>query len=91
MKDVYLSMQDFSPDIIFGFNKMPGLDLYFAADTCFAKQALKNIVQKFTRRYRQSMQFEEDVFSQKSNTKIFLLMISSQMNSENFTLLKLRE
>ena len=43
MKDVYLSMQDFSPDIIFGFNKMPGLDLYFAADTCFAKQALKKI------------------------------------------------
>ena len=32
-----------SPDIIFGFNKMPGLDLYFAADTCFAKQALKKI------------------------------------------------
>lgn len=74
VKDVYLSMQEFSPDIVFGFNKMPGLDLYFAADTCFAKQALKkNIVQKFTRRYKQSMQFEEDVFSQKSNTKILTL------------------
>ena len=74
VKDVYLSMREFSPDIIFGFNKMPGLDLYFAADTCFAKQAQKkNIVQKFTRRYKQSMQFEEDVFSQKSNTKILSL------------------
>ena len=81
VKDVYLSMQDFSPDIIFGFNKMPGLDLYFAADTCFAKQALKkNIVQKFTRRYRQSMQFEEDVFSQKSNTKI--LSLNDKQSSE---------
>ena len=31
------SVKDFLPDIVFGFNKMPGLDLYFAADTCFAK------------------------------------------------------
>src|SRR6056300_540652 len=74
VKNASLSVQEFSPDIIFGFNKMPGLDLYFAADTCFANQALKkNIVQRFTRRYKQSMQFEEDVFSQKSNTKILSL------------------
>ena len=33
-----------SPDILLGFNKMPGLDLYFASDTCFAKQAKKKSV-----------------------------------------------
>ena len=72
--DAYRAVEEFSPEIIFGFNKMPGLDLYFAADTCFAKQSSKkNIVQRFTRRYKQSMQFEEDVFSQKSDTKILSL------------------
>ena len=67
-------VKDFLPDIVFGFNKMPGLDLYFAADTCFAKQSLKkNPLQKFTRRHRQSMEFESEVFSRDSNTKILLL------------------
>ena len=28
-------------DLIVGFNKMPGLDLYFAADSCFAYKAFK--------------------------------------------------
>ena len=68
------SVKDFLPDIVFGFNKMPGLDLYFAADTCFAKQSLKkNPLQKFTRRHRQSMEFESEVFSRDSNSKILLL------------------
>ena len=41
------SIEEYLPDIVFGFNKIPGLDLYFAADTCFAKQSLKkNSLQK---------------------------------------------
>ena len=36
IKIAFKALEDFEPDIIFGFNKMPGLDLYFAADTCFA-------------------------------------------------------
>ena len=68
------SLKDYAPDIVFGFNKMPGLDLYFASDTCFAKQSLnKHYLLKFTRRFRQSMAFEREVFSQNSKTKIFLL------------------
>ena len=67
-------MKDFLPDIVFGFNKIPGLDLYFAADTCFAKQSLrKNPLQKFTRRHKQSIAFEKEVFSKDSQTKILLL------------------
>ena len=85
VKNASLSVQEFSPDIIFGFNKMPGLDLYFAADTCFANQALnKNIVQRFTRRYKQSMQFEEDVFSQKSTTKILSLNVKQANEFRDF-------
>ena len=67
-------IEEYLPDIVFGFNKIPALDLYFAADTCFAKQSLKkSFFQKFTRRYKQSMAFEKKVFSQASQTKILLL------------------
>ena len=41
------SLKDYAPDIVFGFNKMPGLDLYFASDTCFAKQSLNKQYQDF--------------------------------------------
>ncbi len=76
------TIKDFLPDIVFGFNKIPGLDLYFAADTCFAKQSLrKNPLQKCTRRYKQSMAFEKEVFSKDSQTKILLL---NQNQSQDF-------
>ena len=67
-------INQFNPEIVFGFNKMPGLDLYFAADTCFAKHSLnKHYLQRFTKRFKQSLVFETDVFSHKSSTKILLL------------------
>ena len=78
----FSSLKSFFPDIVFGFNKMPGLDLYFAADTCFAKQSLKKSpLQKYTRRYRQSMEFEKEVFSRDSKSKILLL---NEIQSQNF-------
>ncbi len=76
------SVKNFVPDIIFGFNKMPGLDLYFAADTCFAKQSItKNPIQRFTRRFRQSMAFEDAVFSVCSKSRILLL---NEKQSQDF-------
>ena len=51
IKKAFKALEDFEPDIIFGFNKMPGLDLYFAADTCFAFQSQsKPFLQKNIRR-----------------------------------------
>tara|TARA_B100001057_G_scaffold23200_1_gene21492 strand:- start:4279 stop:5382 length:1104 start_codon:yes stop_codon:yes gene_type:complete len=74
VENVKKSLSHFSPDIVFGFNKMPGLDLYFAADTCFRKQAtLKHPVQKFTRRYKQALEYEKSVFSNSYNTRLLLL------------------
>ena len=78
----FSSLKSFLPDIVFGFNKMPDLDLYFAADTCFAKQSLKKSpLQKYTRRYRQSMEFEKEVFSRDSKSKILLL---NEIQSQDF-------
>ena len=85
VSEVMKSLKNFMPDIVFGFNKMPGLDLYFAADTCFAKQSLtKNSMQRFTRRFRQSMAFEEVVFSVNSKSKILLLNEKQSQDFQDF-------
>ena len=74
VKDSFVALQEYDPDLVFGFNKMPGLDLYFAADTCFKKEALnKNPLIKFTRRFKQSIEFEKAVFESSSLTEVFLL------------------
>ncbi len=74
VKDSFEALQEYDPDLVFGFNKMPGLDLYFAADTCFKKEALnKNPLIKFTRRFKQSVEFEKAVFERNSSTEVFLL------------------
>ena len=53
VKDSSIALEEYDPYLVFGFNKMPGLDLYFAADTCFKKEALnKNQLMKFTRRFK---------------------------------------
>ena len=78
-------LDHFSPDIVFGFNKMPGLDLYFAADTCFGKQAsLKHPIQKITRRYKQSLEYEKSVFDNNSPTKLLLLNTKQANDFQSF-------
>ncbi len=74
VQDSFVALQEYGPDLVFGFNKMPGLDLYFAADTCFKKEALnKNPLIKFTRRFKQAVEFEKAVFESSSSTEVFLL------------------
>jgi UDP-glucose:(heptosyl)LPS alpha-1,3-glucosyltransferase len=62
-------------DRVIGFNRMPGLDFYFAADTCFAWKARheRGWWYRMTPRARQYMKFEEAVFAQGGRTRIFLL------------------
>lgn len=66
----------FAPDLIVGFNKMPGLDVYYAADSCFAEKAQqKNWLQRWSTRYRHHLQYEAAVFAVDSKTHA--LMISA--------------
>lgn len=62
-------------DAVIGFNKMPGLDLYFAADPCFAERAKKQrgFYYRFTPRYRHFMAYEEAVFGADAKTQVLLL------------------
>ncbi len=61
-------------DIIIGFNKMSGLDLYFAADSCYrARKACSRFTSRLMPRYRTYVDFERAVFAPESKTEILLL------------------
>jgi UDP-glucose:(heptosyl)LPS alpha-1,3-glucosyltransferase len=62
-------------DAIVGFNKMPGLDLYFAADSCFAYKAYeeRGWLYRQTSRSKVYLEFERAVFGKKSKTEILEL------------------
>ena len=64
-------------DRVVGFNKMPGLDVYFAADGCFEEKArqLRSPLYRYTTRYRHFSTYERAVFAPESRTDI--LMISA--------------
>lgn len=67
---------------VIGFNRMPGLDLYYAADTCFKeKLSQRNRLLQLWPRYRHFLRYEEAVFGEGSQTHV-LLISPSQL--ENF-------
>lgn len=73
-------------DAIVGFNKMPGLDFYYAADTCFqAKARLKHGAwYRLTPRYRHLMNFERAVFDKNASTHILLIAAAQQAEFSHF-------
>jgi UDP-glucose:(heptosyl)LPS alpha-1,3-glucosyltransferase len=64
-------------DAIVGFNKMPGLDVYYAADPCYQEKSetLRPWYYKYTARYRFFSKFERSIFHSETTTE--LMMISS--------------
>ncbi|MHB1948773.1 MAG: glycosyltransferase family 4 protein [Gammaproteobacteria bacterium] len=70
-------------DLLVGFNKMPGLDVYYAADTCFQAKARNQHGSwyRLTPRYRHLVKCEEAVFSNQSKTEILLI---SQLQQAEF-------
>lgn len=71
-------------DLVTGFNKMPGLDVYFAADPCFAERAQtqRGFYYRFTPRYRHFSQYETAVFGPHADTRVLLL---SPLQREQFS------
>jgi UDP-glucose:(heptosyl)LPS alpha-1,3-glucosyltransferase len=67
-------------DQVVGFNKMPGLDVYYAADTCFqAKARAKHGAwYRWLPRYRHLMTYEKAVFAAEAKTKILLIAKAQQ-------------
>jgi len=62
-------------DVVVGFSPMPDLDIYYAADPCFAEKALirRGLYYRYTARYRHFIAFEKQVFGEHSSTVILLL------------------
>ncbi len=62
-------------DRVIGFNKMPGLDVYFAADPCYEEKAqtLRNSLYRLSGRYRHFAAYERAVFAPESRTEILMI------------------
>ena len=62
-------------DRVVGFNKMPGLDVYYAADPCFEDKAqtLRNPLYRISSRYRHFAEYERAVFSPAGKTQILMI------------------
>jgi len=57
---------------VVGFNKMPGLDVYYAADGCFAAKP-RHRLQRLSGRDRHFAAYEEAVFGAQSSTRILMI------------------
>lgn len=62
-------------DAIIGFNKMPGLDLYYCADVCYASRARRHgsLYQWISPRFRHFQSYERAVFDVRASTTILSL------------------
>ncbi len=65
----------YRPCAIVGFNRMPGLDFYYAADSCFEHkaQAMRSAIYRRTERYRLMSSYERAVFADHAQTQIMLI------------------
>lgn len=71
-------------DRVVGFNKMPGLDVYFAADGVFEDKAqtLRNPMYRWFGRYKHFAEYERAVFDKNAKTQI---MVLSEHQQQLFT------
>ncbi|AMB87432.1 glucosyltransferase I RfaG [Pseudomonas agarici] len=62
-------------DRLIGFNKMPGLDVYYAADGCFEDKAqnLRHSLYRRWGRYQHFAEYEKAVFAKGAKTEILMI------------------
>jgi UDP-glucose:(heptosyl)LPS alpha-1,3-glucosyltransferase len=72
---VAIALKKRPTQLTIGFNKMPLLDLYFAADPCFADKAenQRSFYYQYTNRYKHFKRYEEAVFGDVSQTEVMIL------------------
>lgn len=77
---VHAHLKEHPVDVVVGFNKMPGLDVYYAADVCYKekvqqqKHGLLGFLYRLTQRYKHFYHFEKATFGKGGCP--YLLMIS---------------
>lgn len=62
-------------DVVIGFNKMPHLDIYYAADVCYQARVRqqRNAFYRLLPRYKKMLALEKSVFAPNKPTQIMLL------------------
>ncbi len=67
-------------DQVIGFNRLPGLDIYFAADNCYAYEhkSQSSHWQRFSKRAQIYHKLEQAVFADDSKTKILFISNKQQ-------------
>ncbi|GAA5315046.1 MAG: glycosyltransferase family 4 protein [Candidatus Pelagadaptatus aseana] len=77
LESVQRHIQQHPVDALIGFNKMPGLDIYYAADGCYEARVteLYGNVYRMGGRYKHFSAYENAVFGVESSTQV--LMISA--------------
>jgi UDP-glucose:(heptosyl)LPS alpha-1,3-glucosyltransferase len=62
-------------DLLVGLNKMPGLDVYYAGDSCYEEKARtqRGFVYRLLPRYKHFASFERAVFNRRSTTQILTI------------------
>jgi UDP-glucose:(heptosyl)LPS alpha-1,3-glucosyltransferase len=75
LKQVARTLPQHSLDGVIGFNKMPGLDVYYGADPCYAAKVerLKPFWHRWLPRYRHFRAAEESVFARGQHTQVLVL------------------
>ena len=73
-------------DLIVGFNKMPGLDVYFAGDSCFAEklQTQRPWAYQLLPRYRHFADFERTVFGDERQVNILTVAPSQKATFQSY-------
>ena len=73
-------------DAVVGFNKIPGLDVYYAADPCFAARARysRHPLYRLTPRYRGYRRLENSVFSRNTHTHVLVLSENARSEFQEF-------
>lgn len=81
-KKVKLRLAASPCDVVIGFNKMPGLDWYYAADVCYQARirSERHLFYRLLPRYWQWLSLEKSVFMRGKPTK--MLMISKQQEAQ---------
>ncbi len=67
-------------DAVIGFSKMPGLDIYYAADTCYLEKVMttRPAIYRLSGRFRTYAAMERAVFAPEAKTEILLIAEKEQ-------------
>lgn len=75
-RSLHAQLQHHPADLLIGFNKIPGLDIYFAADPCYKERAQQKYAAWYrllSPRHQQLAQVEQKLFDRDSATQILYI------------------